>query len=41
LSSNPTATPAQVEQAIKDSAVQTGTQSKDARAIIRLDVGGF
>ena len=41
LSSNPTATPAQVERAIKDSAVQTGTQSKDARAITRLHVGGF
>ncbi len=41
LSSHPTATPAQIEQAIKDSAVQTGTQSKDGRAITRLHVGGF
>jgi subtilisin family serine protease len=41
LSSNPTATPAQVERAIKHSAVQTGTQSKDGRAITRLQVGEF
>jgi len=41
LSLNPTATPAQVEKVIKDNAVNTGTQSKDGRAIIRLNVGGF
>jgi subtilisin family serine protease len=41
LSSNPTATPAQVERAIKDRAVHPGTQSKDGRAITRLDVGDF
>jgi len=41
LSSNPTATPAQVEKVIKDNAVNTGTQSKDGRAIIRLNVGVF
>jgi aqualysin 1 len=41
LSSNPIATPAQIEKAIKDNAVNTGTQSKDGRAIIRLNVGGF
>jgi aqualysin 1 len=41
LSSHPTATPAQVERAIKDNAVKTNTQSKDGRAISRLDVGGF
>ena len=41
LSSNPTATPAQIEKVIKDNAVNTGTQSKDGRAIIRLNVGGF
>ena len=41
LSSNPIATPAQIEKVIKDKAVNTGTQSKDGRAIIRLNVGGF
>jgi subtilisin family serine protease len=41
LFSNPIATPAQIEKAIKDKAVNTGTQSKDGRAIIRLNVGGF
>jgi subtilisin family serine protease len=41
LSSNPGATPAQVESAIKASAVNTGTLSKDGRAITRLNVGGF
>ena len=41
LSSHPTATPAQVERAIKDNAVKTNTHSKDGRAIARLDVGGF
>jgi aqualysin 1 len=41
LSSNPGATPAQIESAIKASAVHTNTQSKDGRAIIRLNVGGF
>ena len=41
LSANPTATPAQVERAIKDRAMQTGTQSKDGRAITRLHVGDF
>jgi aqualysin 1 len=41
LSSHPTATPAQVERVIKDNAVKTNTQSKDGRAISRLDVGGF
>jgi subtilisin family serine protease len=41
LSANPTATPAQVEAAIKAAAVSTGTTSKDGRAITRLNVGGF
>ena len=41
LSNNPTATPAQVEAAIKAAAVSTGTTSKDGRAITRLQVGGF
>jgi subtilisin family serine protease len=41
LSSHPTATPAQIERAIKDNAARTNTQSKDGRAISRLDVGGF
>jgi aqualysin 1 len=41
LSSNPGATPAQIESAIKASAVNTNTQSKDGRAITRLNVGGF
>jgi subtilisin family serine protease len=41
LSSNPIATPAQIEKVIKDKAVNTGTQSKDGWAIIRLNVGGF
>jgi aqualysin 1 len=41
LSSNPTATPAQVERVIKDNAVKTNTQSKDGRPISRLNVGGF
>jgi subtilisin family serine protease len=41
LSSHPAATPAQVERGIKDHAVQTNTQSKDGRAIFRLNVGGF
>jgi aqualysin 1 len=41
LSLNPTATPAQIERAIKDNAVPTGTQSKDGRVISRLNVGGF
>jgi aqualysin 1 len=41
LSSHPTATPAQVERAIKDNAMKTNTHSKDGRAISRLDVGGF
>jgi subtilisin family serine protease len=41
LSSNPTATPAQVERVIKDNAVKADTQSKDGRAITRLNVGGF
>jgi len=41
LSSHPTATPAQVENAIKASAVQTNTLSKDGRVITRLNVGGF
>ena len=41
LSSNPTATPAQVESAIKAAAVAPGTNSKDGRPIVRLNVGGF
>jgi aqualysin 1 len=41
LSNNPTATPAQVESAIKAAAVATGTNSKDGRAITRLNVAGF
>jgi subtilisin family serine protease len=41
LSNNPTATPAQVESAIKAAAVATGTNSKDGRPIVRLNVGGF
>jgi subtilisin family serine protease len=41
LSSNPAATPAQIENAIKASAVNTSTQSKDGRAITRLNVRGF
>ena len=41
LSSNPIATPAQIEQVIKDNTVNTGTPSKDGRAIIRLNVGAF
>jgi subtilisin family serine protease len=41
LSSYPTATPAQVEMAIKGSAVVTSTESKDGRAITRLNVQGF
>ena len=41
LSSHPTATPGQVERAIKDHAVQTDTQSKDGRGISRLNVGAF
>jgi subtilisin family serine protease len=41
LSSNPTASPAQVERAINDSAMQTGSQSQDGRAITRLHVGDF
>jgi aqualysin 1 len=41
LSSNPTATPAEVESAIKAAAVSTNTQSKDGRAITRLNVGSF
>jgi subtilisin family serine protease len=41
LSSNPIATPAKIEKVIKDKAVNTGTQSKDGRAIIRLNMGGF
>jgi subtilisin family serine protease len=41
LSSNPTATPAQVEWVIKENAVKTNTQSKDGRPISRLNVRGF
>jgi subtilisin family serine protease len=41
LSNNPTATPAQVEAAIKAAAVSTGTNSKDNRAITRLNLAGF
>jgi subtilisin family serine protease len=41
LSSNPAATPSQIESAIKASAVNPNTQSKDGRAITRLNVGGF
>jgi subtilisin family serine protease len=41
LSSHPTATPAEVEMAIKSSAVITITESKDGRAITRLNVQGF
>jgi aqualysin 1 len=41
LSTNPTATPAQVEAAIKAAAVSPGTTSKDTRPIIRLNVAGF
>jgi subtilisin family serine protease len=41
LSLHPTATPAQIERAIKDTAVPTGTQSKDGRSISRPNVGGF
>jgi aqualysin 1 len=41
LSSNPTATPGQLERAIKDHAVNTNTQSKDGRDISRLHVGAF
>jgi subtilisin family serine protease len=41
LSSHPTATPGQVERAIKDHAVKTDTQSKDGRGIGRLNVGAF
>jgi hypothetical protein len=38
---NPTATPAQVENAIKAKAVDTGTASKDGRPITRLFAGDF
>jgi aqualysin 1 len=41
LSLHPSATPSQVERAIKDDAVLTNTQSKDGRAISRLDVSNF
>jgi subtilisin family serine protease len=41
LSTNPTATPAHVEAALKAAAVSTGTTSKDTRPIIRLNVNGF
>jgi aqualysin 1 len=41
LSSNPAATPAQIESAIKANAVKTNTQSKDGWAITRLNVAGF
>jgi subtilisin family serine protease len=41
LSSHPAATPAQIESAIKANAVSTTTQSKDGRAITRLNVAGF
>jgi subtilisin family serine protease len=41
LSLNPTATPAQVEIAIKAVAISTGTTSKDGRAITRLFAGDF
>jgi aqualysin 1 len=41
LSSNPAATPAQIENAIKANSVKTNTQSKDGRAITRLNVAGF
>ena len=41
LSSNPTATPAQVEQLINIRAVTTNTESKDGRPITRLNAGGF
>ena len=41
LSANPAATPAEIESAIKTSAVHTSTQSKDGRTISRLNVGGF
>lgn len=41
LSTHPMATPAEVEGAIKAAAMATGTNSKDGRSIVRLNVGGF
>jgi subtilisin family serine protease len=41
LSGHPTATPVQVEQALKGAAVSTATSSKDGSGIQRLNVGGF
>jgi subtilisin family serine protease len=41
LSSHTGASPAAVETALRSSATSTGTSSKDARAITRLNVGGF
>ena len=41
LSTHTSATPAQVESALKGAAVNTGTSSKDGAAIKRLNVAGF
>ena len=41
LSSNPGASPATVEGALKSAAQSPGTKSKDGRAITRLYVAGF
>jgi subtilisin family serine protease len=41
LSANPSATPAQIEAAIKANAVSTGTTSKDGRAISLLSARNF
>jgi subtilisin family serine protease len=41
LSSQTGKTPAEVEAALKSSAASTGNQSKDGRAIQRLNVGGY
>ena len=41
LSKNATASPSQVEGALRSAAVSTGTYSKDGTAIWRLNVGGF
>lgn len=40
-SSHPTAPPAEVEMAIKGTAVKTNTESKDGQAITCLNVQGF
>lgn len=41
LSRNTTATPSQVEAALRTYALPTGTGSKDSRAINLIHVGGF